>query len=446
MRNPVISRRQALVGLSATAVMATLAACGSKKEAASADGGGGTSAQGAGEGDASKVDVVTWWSAGSEKAGLDALTKVFAEQFPETTFENKAVSGGAGSQAKQKLATDLASKNPPDTYQAHAGAEIKDDIDAGYLVDISDLYEEFGLTSAFPETLVDRLKDSEGKIYSVPSNIHRANVVWASVSVLKAAGLDPAAPAKDLDGWLADMEKVKAAGYTPITMGQAWTQLQLLETVLLADLGAEKYNGLFDGKTDWMGADVTKALGHYEKLVALTDTSLYTEDWEPAMKPVMDNKAAYNVMGDWAVAAFDGANLKAGTDYVYFPVPGTDGVFDFLADGFTLTEGAKHPGGAKNWLKCISSKEGQIAFNTVKGSIPARKDLTEEDKAKFSEYQQSAMESFGKDTIVSSIAHGAALPAKASNSMSEALNKFAQKASTLEDLQKELSDAYKSVA
>lgn len=162
---------------------------------------------------------------------------MFAEQFPGTTFENKAVSGGAGSQAKQKLATDLAAKNPPDTYQAHAGAEIKDDIDAGYLVDVSSLYQEFGLSSAFPETLVDRLKDSEGKIYSVPSNIHRANVVWASVTVLKAAGLDPAAPAKDLDGWIADMEKVKAAGFTPITMGQAWTQLQLLETVLLADLG-----------------------------------------------------------------------------------------------------------------------------------------------------------------------------------------------------------------
>ncbi|SPT53422.1 P39 [Actinomyces bovis] len=439
MRNPLISRRQALVGLSATAVMATLAACGSK-------GTSGSSGGKAGEGDATQVDVVTWWSAGSEKQGLDALTKVFSTQFPNTKFENKAVSGGAGSQAKQKLAADLAAKTPPDTYQAHAGAEIKDDIDAGYLVDVSSLYEEFGLTKAFPETLVDRLKDEKGKIYSVPSNIHRANVVWASVSVLKVAGLDPKAPAKDLDGWLADMEKVKAAGFTPITMGMAWTQLQLLETVLLADLGAEKYNGLFDGKTDWAGADVTKALEHFSKIVAYTDKSLYTEDWEPAMKPIMENKAAFNVMGDWAVAAFDTASKKADEDYVYFPVPGTDGVFDFLADGFTLAEGAKHPGGAKNWLKCISSKEGQIAFNTVKGSIPARKDLTDEEKGKFSEYQKTAMESFGKDTIVSSIAHGAALPAKASNAMSDALTKFAQGASDVAALQQALAEAYKSVA
>ena len=124
-----LSRRAVLAGLGTTAVAATLAACATSGSSGSKSGGA------AGEGDASQVDVVTWWSAGSEKLGLDALVKVFNQQFPKTKFENKAVSGGAGSQAKQKLAADLAAKNPPDTYQAHAGAEIKDHIEAGYLLD-----------------------------------------------------------------------------------------------------------------------------------------------------------------------------------------------------------------------------------------------------------------------------------------------------------------------
>ena len=188
-----LTRRSLITGLGATAIAATLAACGTTGTQDS--GSGSDSAAPAGEGDASKVDVVTWWSAGSEKLGLDALVKVFNEQFPDTAFENKAVSGGAGSQAKQKLAADLAAGNPPDTYQAHAGAELKDDIEAGYLTDVSSLYEEFGLSDAFPTTLMERLTDAEGAIYSVPSNIHRANVVWASVSTLKAAGLDPTWPA-----------------------------------------------------------------------------------------------------------------------------------------------------------------------------------------------------------------------------------------------------------
>lgn len=440
MRTPLMSRRAVLTGAGAAALAATLTACASK---GSDDAGSSKeAAKDAGSGDASQVDVVTWWSAGSEKEGLEALVKVFNTQFPDTKFENKAVSGGAGSQAKQKLAADLAAGNPPDTYQAHAGAEIQADIEAGYLVDISDYYDEFGLTTAFPETLIERLKDADGKIYSIPSNVHRANVVWASVKAMEAAGLDPKNPAKDMDSWIADMDKAKAAGLTPITMGMAWTQLELLETVLIADLGADAYSGLFDGKTPWDGPDVTKALEHYGKIVSYTDKSLYTEDWEPAMQPVFEGKAVFNVMGDWAVAGFDAAGLKYNEDYVAFPVPGNDGIFDFLADAFALTEGAPHPGGAKNWLKCISSKEGQIAFNTVKGSIPSRSDLTDEEKGKFGEYQQSAMESFGKDTIVSSIAHGAALPAAASNAMNDALTKFAQGASDLAGLQAELAKAY----
>lgn len=71
-------------------------------------------------------------------------------------------------------------------------------------------------------------------------------------------------------------------------MGMAWTQMGLFESVLIADLGAEKYSGLFDGKTDWAGAEVTNAVEHYAKIVAFTDKSLYTEDWEPAIKPIME--------------------------------------------------------------------------------------------------------------------------------------------------------------
>lgn len=97
--------RKVFAGIAAASLALTLGACG-------ATGGDDKAAGG------SEVDVVTWWSAGSEKEGLAALQKVFEEQNPDIKFVNAAVSGGAGSQAKQKLAADLAAKNPPDTYQS----------------------------------------------------------------------------------------------------------------------------------------------------------------------------------------------------------------------------------------------------------------------------------------------------------------------------------------
>lgn len=429
--------RKLIAGFGAAAVALAMAAC-------SSGGGSGTSGAASGEsgakpweGDASQVDVVTWWEAGSEKEGLQALQKVFEQQHPDTKFVNAAIAGGGGSQAKQKLAADLAAGNPPDTFQAHAGAELTDYIEAGQIEDISGLYDELGLRDAFPSSLIDRLT-VDGKIYSIPSNIHRANLVWANPTVLKAAGLDPAKPATSIADWIKDMETIKAAGYTPITVGMAWTQTQLLENVLISELGADAYSGLFDGKTAWDSAEVTKAVEDFAKIMSFTDSSLFSEDWEPAMQPVVDGKAAYNVMGDWAYLGLTSQGKTLGTDVIVFPTPGTEAIYDFLADSFTLPVGASHPGGAKAWLETISSKEGQIAFNSVKGSIPARSDLGADELAKFSEYQQGAMKAFEQDAIVSSIAHGAAVPASVSNAIGDAVMKYAQGASDVKTLQADL--------
>ena len=117
-------------------------------------------------------------------------------------------------------------------------------------------------------------------------------MVWANPTVIKAAGLDPDKPAANIKDWIADMEKIKAAGYTPITVGQAWTQTQLLENVLISELGAKAYTGLFDGSTKWDSAEVTQAVKDYATIMSFTDSSLYSEDWEPAMQPVVGGTAA----------------------------------------------------------------------------------------------------------------------------------------------------------
>jgi len=403
--------------------------------------GGGTpeSGGGGGEGAASEVEVFTWWAAGSEKVGLDALVGVFNEQHPDVKFINGAVAGGAGSAAKDLLQSRLQAGDPPDTFQAHAGMELQDYIDAGQVEDISGLYDDFGLRDAFPADLVDRLT-VDGAIYSIPSNIHRANVVWANPAVLTEAGLDPAAEYADMDAWFTALDAVKATGKTPLSVATTWTQVNLLETVLLSELGADGYNGLWDGSTDWEGADVTAALKDFEKLMSYTNTDRDGLDWPDAIQQVIDGEAAFNVMGDWAEAAFAEANLSSPADYIYFPVPGTDGVFDFLADSFTLPVGAPHPEGAKAWLETVGSAEGQAAFNKAKGSIPAR---TDADTSDFSAYQKTAIESFAADTIVSSLAHGAAAPVATLNKVSDATSKFTTGASDLATFQSELAAAVK---
>ena len=407
--------RRSLTMIAAAATLGlTLTACGGSGESPAETAAPASEATG-------NVGVFTWWADGSEKAGLDALVDVFKTDYPNLTFDNLAVAGGAGSQAKSVLAAQLKAGNPPDSFQAHAGAELQDYIDADQLEDLTGFYEDNNLTAQFPKDLMDRLT-VDGKIYSVPSNIHRSNVVWANVDVLKKAGVDPAKPAETLDAWFADMDKIKASGKTPLAVAGSWTQVQLFENVLLSSLGVDGYNGLWDGQTDWKGADVTKAIEAYKKALGYTNSDRDSlSDWAPATQLVEDGAAAYNLMGDWAEAKFAQDGKKAGTDYSYFPMPGTAGVFNFLADSFTLPVGAPNPAGAKAWLTTIGSPEGQTAFNKVKGSIPAN---TTAKTDGFSAYQKSAIKDFSQDKIVSSLAHGAAVPVAWLNELSTAVSKF----------------------
>ena len=369
-----------------------------------------------------QLEAFTWWVAGSEKVGLDALVGVFEEQHPGIEFINASVAGGAGSNAKAALAARLEADNPPDTFQAHAGAELTDYIAAGQLQDLSQFYQDNGLTDVFPPSLIDRLT-FDGKIYSVPSNIHRANVVWANTSVLQSAGLDPAAPPADLDAWIDDLTTLREAGVQyPLALGTGWTQLQLFENVLIADLGPDAYSGLWQGATGWNVVGVRTAVDHYGELLDFVNPDYDGLEWDAATQKVIDGDAAYNVMGDWAEAAFEQAGLTYGQEYTTFPTPGTVGVFDFLADSFTLPVGAPHQEAAKDWLATISSAEGQKAFNLAKGSIPARTDTVASD---YPAYQQTALASFASDTVVSSLAHGAAASTTWSAGIADAVSKFA---------------------
>lgn len=394
------SRRVAALAVAFGTMFATVA-CGSSEEP-----GAGTK----------KVEVFTWWADGGEKAGLDGLVGVFKTDCADYEFVNGAVAGGAGSNAKQVLASRLQQNDPPDTFQAHAGAELSDYINDDQLEDLSVQYTEWGLSNAFPKGLIENLT-VDGKIYSVPANIHRANVLWSNKTVLAKAGITK--DATTLDGFFADLDKLKAAGVaTPLALGKDWTQQMLFEALLISKLGPEKFNGLWNGGTDWKGAEITAAINDYKKLLTYTNKDRDTFDWTDAEKLLMDGKAAYQLMGDWEAADLDAKGFK---DYGWSVFPGNGNVFQWLADSFVLPKGAKNADGTKCWLKTVGSATGQAAFNQKKGSIPARTDVGTDG---FPAYQQAAMGDWKTATQVPSCPHGSACAQGWQGAVGSAQGKF----------------------
>ncbi len=325
---------------------------------------------------------------------------VFNEKNPNIEFINSAVAGGAGTNARAVLATRLSQNEPPDSWQGHAGQEligtyVKDE----KIEPLNFLYEQEGWLDVMPETLIPLISDG-GNIYSVPVNIHRANVIWSNTQVLADNGISIPTT---LDEWFAAMDTLQAAGVTPLAMGEQWTAMHLFETILLANLGSDKYNGLWDGSTDWGSSDVTSALDTFEKVLSYTNSDASSLSWQDASQLVIDGSAAFNVMGDWAQGFFQELGKEPNTDYGWAPVPGTSGNFQFLSDSFVLAVGAPHRDASIEWLKVAGSKEGQDAFNPVKGSIPARSDG---DVSLYNVYLKSAMDDWASNKVVGSLTHG----------------------------------------
>ncbi len=351
-------------------------------------------------GDESEVEVFSWWTGGGEAAGLDALIEIFNEKNPNIEFINSAVAGGAGTNARAVLATRLSQNEPPDSWQGHAGQEligtyVKDE----KIESLNFLYDQEGWLDVMPDTLIPLISEG-GDIYSVPVNIHRANVIWSNTQVLADNGISMPT---SLEGWFEAMDALQAAGVTPLAMGEQWTAMHLFETILLAGLGPDKYNGLWDGSTDWGSPEVLTSLETFAKTLSYTNSDASSLSWQDASQLVIDGSAAFNVMGDWAQGFFQELGKEPNTDYGWAPVPGTAGNFQFLSDSFVLAVDAPDRDAAIEWLKIAGSKEGQDAFNPVKGSIPARSDG---DVSLYNVYLRSAMDDWASDNVVGSLTHG----------------------------------------
>ena len=131
-----------------------------------------------------QVEVFSWWVGPGEADGLAAMVKVFNAKYPDITFVNAAVAGGAGTNAKAVLATRLAANDAPDSWQAHAGQEtIANYVAAKQVAPLDDLFKSTGFEAVLPKTLLP-LISQDGHPYSVPVNIHRSNVLWYNPKVL----------------------------------------------------------------------------------------------------------------------------------------------------------------------------------------------------------------------------------------------------------------------
>jgi len=347
-----------------------------------------------------QLEIFSWW-AGDEGPALQALVDLYTKKNSGVEVINATVSGGSGVNAKAVLKTRMLGGEPPDSFQVHAGQELIGTwVRADRMEDLTPLFKEQGFMNAFPEGLIKNIGTDKG-IWSVPVTIHRSNVLWFVPANLKKWGVK--AP-NSWDDFLTIAPKLKEKGIVPLALAQNWTVNHLWESVALASLGADNWDALWAGKLAFDSPEGVKAWELFGKIIEFTNQDASSLSWQQATDMVVDGRAAFNIMGDWAAGYMSTTKkMVPGSGFGWAASPGTAGQFLFLADSFGLPKGATNRDNALAWLAVLGSREGSDAFNPLKGSISPR---TDSDLSKYNDYAKSASADFSKDRIVGSLAHG----------------------------------------
>ncbi len=305
-----------------------MAACGSKKEVA-------TETKGVGSTTGSvELEVVTTFAGNDGNAqNYKASYEAWERETGNTVVDMSATSDDS---FKTRVVTDFETGSEPDVLFFFNGADANDFIKAGKVISIEDIRAEYPEYASnmddgrIPASMVD------DKAYAVPVNGYW-EAMFVNTEVLDAAGVEVPGADYTWDAFLADCEKIKDAGYTPIAAALGniphyWWEFAIFNHTTVEDhltVPASIEDEIGKG---WVaGMEDIKSL--YESGYFPDNTLSATDDETFAM--FVDGKAAFLIDGSWKVGGIvsacqsdpdDAATLDtdklANFDVTY--VPGSD--------------------------------------------------------------------------------------------------------------------------
>ena len=333
----------------------------------------GTALTAASASNAAELEVTHWWTSGGEAA---AVSK-FAEAWNATgnTWVDGAIAGSGGT-ARPIIISRILGGDPMAATQLNHGRQAQELIEAGFLLDLTDVAEAGGWANIVnPSSLLDACT-LDGRIYCVPINIHSAQWIWLSHAAYENAGL--AVPANWND-FVETAPALEAAGTLPLAMGQqGWQQSIAFGAITLAVAGLDAWKEVNVNKN----ADVARGPEYTAAFEAAAAARQFAsasavQDWNLATNMVITGTAGAQIMGDWAQGEFAVAGQVEGEDYSCLPGLGLNAVLDTGGDAFyfPVNDDPEITAAQKELAALLISPEVQVSFNLAKGSLPVRGDI-----------------------------------------------------------------------
>jgi len=314
-----------------------------------------------------ELELLHWWTSGSEAAMVNELRSQARKA--DLPLKTSAVAGA--SNANTVLKTRFLSGQPPTLAQTDKSVRVW-----GEAVPLADLGSAVSAAFAdLPHAVAAELRYKQQPV-AVPLNVHRLNVLWSNLRLLRAEGL---AVPRDWDEFHTTAAALQQRGLLPLAIGSsAGQKLSVFVGVVLGRAGRDFFEqALVQADPRLLhGAQMRALLAEFRRLKTYTDADQVSRDWAGATALLLQGKAAFQLTGDWANGEFIKAGWQAGQDYDCTPAPGHTSLHYFEFDRLIFFA-SRDPARTEQQRRLAAlllqpAVSGRLA--QLKGGIPVRRD------------------------------------------------------------------------
>ena len=275
-----------------------------------------------------------------------------------------------------KMKTYISMNDLPDLFFTGGYNLMDDALAAKGLVDLTPYFDaDPDFAGRFFEDDI-AYNSRDGKIYAMP--VERQPVTYFyNKDLFAKAGIT--APAKTWDEFMAQLDTLKAAGITPVSM-------DTLDSAWLSSLWLNSMVGTFSTESnawtnqsmpkDYNTPDFIKATGMIQKmLLDYTTKDALGGKYENGANNFLNGNTAMIANGPWMISDFQskGADFYNKVGTALYP---NDGIFSGSMPGWMVGSKDKaHADAAVEFLKFISNEDNQAKMSEIYSGIPANKNV-----------------------------------------------------------------------
>lgn len=331
-------------------------------------------------------EVVVWHWMADRQAALESLADKY---FNETGMRVRLVLISPSDRYADKIRTADAMGRLPDIYGMLGGAwEFSRFINSGHAVELSqDLDADGGRwRDEFLNGAISANEFRQGNeqnvqpgVYGISIDVNNIQMVY-NKQLFRQAGLDPEAPPRTWEEFIACGRKLKEAGIPAFVSG--WGELWMIDcfaNIYAWNLmGKDQIIKTIKGDISYTGCDWARILKLFEEMrdAGMFAAGITAMDNKTAEELFANSHAAMAFNGSWCVNVYREINPKL--DYGIFMPPQLSSEYPMKIWGgvgapFIVNAGSRHKKEAIGFLKWLTAEKQQAYLSGATYNLPVNK-------------------------------------------------------------------------